>query len=153
MTWRVLARTGKKLLPVPGHCMPEKRPPCVTLVVIEVPRMDLRNGPPRSPYATLGGVQFLPRSIDKMRAEIAGTQGDYNASTGYSKQVYKLFGTDAATFASIVRAHPTDDGVLASLRAIRTPTDAEIARFNGSVITKIVNFVVARTETKPTKAG
>ena len=97
MTWRVLARTGKKLLPVPGHCMPEKRPPCVTLVVIEVPRMDLRNGPPRSPYATLGGVQFLPRSIDKMRAEIAGTQGDYNASTGYSKQVYKLFGTDAAT--------------------------------------------------------
>lgn len=35
--------------------------------------VDLRAGAPRSPYATLGGVQFLPRSIDKMRAEIAGT--------------------------------------------------------------------------------
>ena len=50
--------------------------------------MDLRDGPPRSPYATLGGVQFLPRTIDKMRAEIAGLQGAYTASTGYSKQVY-----------------------------------------------------------------
>ena len=119
----------------------------------EVPLMDLRNGPPRSPYATLGGVQFLPRSIDKMRAEIAGTQGAYNASAGYSKQVYKLFGTDSATFESIVRDHPTDDGVLASLHAIRTPTDAEIARFNGSLITKIVSFAVSRTETKPAKAG
>ena len=49
--------------------------------------MDLRDGPPRSPYATLGGVQFLPRTIDKMLAEIAGLQRAYTASTGYSKQV------------------------------------------------------------------
>ena len=87
-----------------------------------------------------------------MRAEIAGTQGAYTGSTGYSKQVYKLFGTDAAGFASIVREHPTDEGVLAALHAIRTPTDAEIARFNGSLLTKIVNFVVLRTETMPTTA-
>ena len=115
--------------------------------------MDLRNGPPRSPYATLGGVQFLPRSIDKMRAEIAGTQGAYTASTGYSKQVYKLFGIDAATFASIVRDHPTDDGVLAALYAVRTPTDTEVAQFNASVVTRIVNFLVSKTETKPRKAS
>jgi hypothetical protein len=115
--------------------------------------MDLRNGPPRSPYATLGGVQFLPRSIDKMRAEIARMQGAYTASTGYSKQVYTLFEIDAATFASIVRDHPTDDGVLAALRAVRTPTDAEIARFNGSLVTRIVNFLVSKTETKPRKSS
>jgi hypothetical protein len=120
--------------------------------VEEVPLMDLRDGPPRSPYATLGGVQFLPRTIDKMRAEIAGLQGAYTASTGYSKQVYKLLGTDASSFASIVRDNPTDDGVLAALCAIRTPTDTEVARFNGSLITKIVNFVVSRTETRPTTA-
>lgn len=113
--------------------------------------MDLRNAAPRSPYATLGGVQFLPRSIDKMRAEIAGTQGSYRASTGYSLNCLKLFGTDAPTFATIVRDNATDEAVLAALCAIQTPSDAEIARFNGSLITKIVNFVVSRTETKPKK--
>jgi len=111
--------------------------------------MDLRNGPPRSPYATLGGVQFLPRTIDKMRAEIAGLQGAYTASTGYSKQVYRLFGTDAKMFATIVRNNPTDDGVLAELQAIRAPSETEIARFNGSLATRVVSFVVSRTETTP----
>ena len=39
--------------------------------------MDLVNGIPRSPYESMHGIVFLPRAIDKVRAEIAGTLGDY----------------------------------------------------------------------------
>jgi hypothetical protein len=34
--------------------------------------MDLTQTVPRSPYETLGGIVFLPRAIDKMRAHLAG---------------------------------------------------------------------------------
>ena len=44
--------------------------------------MDLTKGPPSSPYDKLGGIVFLPRSIDKMRAHLAGTAGEYNAKVG-----------------------------------------------------------------------
>ena len=37
--------------------------------------MDLVNGIPRSPYESMHGIVFLPRAIDKVRAEIAGSAG------------------------------------------------------------------------------
>ena len=46
--------------------------------------MDLTRDVPRSPYEKLGGIVFLPRSIDKGRAELAGTLGDYVVRIGRS---------------------------------------------------------------------
>ncbi|NDE08412.1 MAG: DUF5069 domain-containing protein, partial [Chloroflexi bacterium] len=57
--------------------------------------MDLRTRRPRSPYETVGGIRFLPRTIDKMRAEIAGTSGEYNARTGFGTRLFDLLGVDA----------------------------------------------------------
>jgi hypothetical protein len=115
--------------------------------------MDLRSGAPRSPSTTLGGIHFLPRSTDKMRADLAGTAGAYNAGTGHSTQVSRRFGSDAQALAAIVRANLTDDEVLSVCNATRTPIDTGIARFNSSKFTMLVNFIVSSTETKPRKAS
>jgi hypothetical protein len=79
--------------------------------------MDLTTGVPRSPYETLGGIVFLPRAIDKMRAHLTGTKGAYNSHTGTSGRLCRfLFGITAEEFEAIVRAAPTDEGVLEALR-------------------------------------
>ncbi len=92
--------------------------------------MDLTKQPPRSPYDALGGITFLPRSIDKMRAYIAGTAGAYNAKTGYSTQLFDLFGITADEFEQIVRENDSDEGVLRALMARKPLSQAEIDDWN-----------------------
>ena len=59
--------------------------------------MDLTCDVPRSPYEKLGGIVFLPRSIDKGRAELAGTLGEYLARHGRSGRLFKFLGISAKT--------------------------------------------------------
>jgi hypothetical protein len=100
--------------------------------------MDLTQTVPRSPYERLGGIVFLPRAIDKMRAHLAGTKGEYNSHFGTSERLLRvLFGLTADAFERIVREHPTDEGVLDTLlqRVRLSPQDIEdwnaIAIFGG----------------------
>ena len=92
--------------------------------------MDLTKGAPRSPYDRLGNISFLPRTIDKMRAEIAGTLGAYNASGGYSTQLYDLFGVTAEEFKDIVQNNETDEQVLKVLLDRRPLSEQEIEEWN-----------------------
>ena len=86
---------------------------------------------PRSGYEALGGILFLPRSIDKMRAHIAGTVGEYVAHRGFSMRVYELFGVTSQQFEEAVRANDTDEGVLQWLYThSRRPTTEEIEAYN-----------------------
>jgi hypothetical protein len=43
----------------------------------KISALDLTQRPPRSPRVRLGGYTILPRILDKARAEIAGTAGEY----------------------------------------------------------------------------
>src|SRR5262245_33121331 len=93
--------------------------------------MDLTKGVPRSPYEELGGMVFLPRAIDKMRAHLAGTKGEYNSHAGTSGRMCRLlFGISADEFERIVREHTTDDGVLAVLHQRAPPTAEQIEDWN-----------------------
>jgi hypothetical protein len=92
--------------------------------------MDLTKQPPRSPYDELGGVTFLPRSIDKMRAYIDGTHGAYNAKTGVSTATFALFGVTPDEFEQIVRENATDEGVLNALMAKKRLSQQEIEDYN-----------------------
>lgn len=92
--------------------------------------MDLTSGAPRSPYDAVGGITFLPRTIDKMRAHIAGTNGAYNAKVGYSTALFDLFGVSADEFEQLVRDNPTDEGVLQALMARKSLSQAEIEGWN-----------------------
>jgi hypothetical protein len=91
---------------------------------------------PRSGRETLGGVAFLPRTIDKMRAHIAGTAGEYAAMRGLSSRVYNLYGIAAEQFMEAVRQCPDDESVLSWLRqhAPKQPTEAEIEEHNRGVL-------------------
>jgi hypothetical protein len=74
--------------------------------------MDLTKAAPRSPYETLGGIVFLPRAIDKMRAHLARTKGEYNSHAGTSERMLRvLFGITPDEFEAIVREHGGTDGV------------------------------------------
>jgi hypothetical protein len=98
--------------------------------------IDLTTGAPRSPYDELGGITFLPRSIDKMRAFLAGTVGAYNAKTGVSTGVFDLFGITPDEFEQIVKENETDEAVLRALNARKTPSPAEIEDWNRRAINR-----------------
>jgi hypothetical protein len=98
--------------------------------------MDLTKQPPRSPYDELGGITFLPRTIDKMRAFINGTHGAYNAKTGVSTAIFDLFGVTPDEFEQIVRENPTDDGVLKALTARKQLTSDQIEVFNRQLVNR-----------------
>jgi hypothetical protein len=93
--------------------------------------MDLTKGPPRSPYESLGGIVTLPRCIDKMRAHLAGTAGEYKATTGnISTLLFEFLGVTADDFQAVVAGNASDDAVLAALVAHRQHTPEEIAAWN-----------------------
>lgn len=92
--------------------------------------VDLTSSPPRSPYDRLGNISFLPRAIDKMRAYIDGKHGAYNAKTGFSTQLFDLFGVTADEFEEIVKANESDDAVLKVLLERRPLSAQEIEEWN-----------------------
>lgn len=92
--------------------------------------MDLTKQPPRSPYDELDGISFLPRAIDKMRAYIDGTHGLYNAKVGYSTQLFDVFGVTPDEFEQIVRANPTDEGVLQALKQRKSLSQEDVRAWN-----------------------
>ena len=57
---------------------------------------DLTKHAPRSVRARLGGFVILPRMLDKGRAEIAGTNGEYHYNCPLDQHFLAFVGVDAA---------------------------------------------------------
>jgi hypothetical protein len=57
--------------------------------------LDLTKRPPRSPRLRLGGYALLPRMLDKGRAEIAGTNGEYHFNCPLDQRILDFIGIDA----------------------------------------------------------
>jgi hypothetical protein len=55
---------------------------------------DLTKRPPRSPRQRLGGYALLPRMLDKGRAEIAGTSGEYHYNCPLDQRILNFLGLD-----------------------------------------------------------
>ncbi|MBN9693676.1 MAG: DUF5069 domain-containing protein [Verrucomicrobia bacterium] len=56
---------------------------------------DLTKRPPRSPRCKLGGYVLLPRLLDKGRAALAGTLGDYKYGCPLDQHFLRFIGIDA----------------------------------------------------------
>jgi len=83
--------------------------------------LDLRVAPPRRPRAELGGIVFLPRSIDKIRATLPGGHlGDY-AIPGITAMMLETFDVPLADFTETVRLAASDEDVAAFFLARATP--------------------------------
>ena len=84
---------------------------------------DLRRHPPRSPRVTLGGYVHLPRLIDKARAHLAGTGGDYHYDCPLDARFFGFTGIKPEAFLEAVRTADSDSAVLAWVRA-HAPKDS-----------------------------
>jgi predicted PurR-regulated permease PerM len=89
---------------------------------------DLRKEPPRRWSDDLGGVRWLPRLIDKARAAVAGTLGDYlYGQDPLDRSLLRALGIDYRTFTGIVRKAGCDDEKVLELLLDRVPHGLDLA--------------------------
>ncbi len=86
---------------------------------------DLRKGFPRSPNESLGEYVLLPRIIDKCRATLAGSQGEYNYNCPLDRRFFDFTEADADTFKEQVAAGKTDAELLAWIQQNSKPLSAD----------------------------
>lgn len=77
---------------------------------------DLREEPPRRWSEELGGIAWLPRMIDKARAAMSGTLGDYlYGQSPFDQGLLRALGISYREFTTIVRRAGEDDGKVLAL--------------------------------------
>jgi len=74
---------------------------------------DLTQRPPRSPRARLGGFVILPRMLDKGRAVIAGTNGEYNFACPLDERFLEFAGIDPEALKAELAEGKGDGEILA----------------------------------------
>jgi hypothetical protein len=80
---------------------------------------------PRSPRLRLGDYAILARMIDKGRAELNGTAGEFHYACPLDQSLLGFKGVDAGEFKSLLATGATDEEVVAWLSANGTPKTAE----------------------------
>ena len=103
--------------------------------------LDLHQQAPRGPRETLLGFYFLPRTVDKLRAELpGGNPGDYvNEERGFSAYIVRRLGLDMDEFRQAV-ADCTDETALQQWLAARIdPSTASVlnAKFETFVVDRM----------------
>ena len=97
--------------------------------------MDLRTTFPRSMKTRLAGYAHLARMIDKCRAVLAGTAGEYIYPCPMDERLLDYAGITAGQFTAAVKAHPTDEGVAKWLQRTATPhSTEELEDWNGKLL-------------------
>ena len=97
--------------------------------------MDLTTERPRSSYARLHNLILLPRTIDKIRADVAGTLGEYVWRVGFSAWVLDFLGLDYDATAEAVAMNQADEAVWVWIQAnMQDRAPEEVARFNRHII-------------------
>lgn len=99
--------------------------------------MDLRTQFPRSMRTTLAGYVHLARMIDKCRAVLAGTQGEYIYPCPMDERLMEFAGITCEDFTAAVKANSTDEGVEAWFRKVSTPHQpAELDAWNRQLLAR-----------------
>jgi hypothetical protein len=93
---------------------------------------DLTQRPPRSPRTRLGGYAILPRLLDKGRAHLAGTAGEYIFNSGLDKRFFGFVGIDAQALLAQLSLSKGDGEILDWIaeNAVHKPSDWEIAQWS-----------------------
>ncbi|HKR78561.1 MAG TPA: DUF5069 domain-containing protein [Nitrospira sp.] len=99
--------------------------------------MDLRTQFPRSMRATLAGWVHLARMIDKCRATLARTEGEYIYPCPMDERLLDFAGITSEQFTAAVTANPTDQGVVDwFLRTAKFHEPAELATWNQRLLSR-----------------
>ena len=99
--------------------------------------MDLRTNFPRSMRVKLAGYAHMARMIDKCRAVLAGTEGEYIYPCPMDERLLEFAGLTSDQFTAAVKANPTDDGVSAWFaQAVKPHTPAELEEWNRKLLAR-----------------
>jgi hypothetical protein len=94
---------------------------------------DLTKEAPRSPYEKIGGYAILARAIDKGRATIAGTNGEYSFDCPVDNMLLSFIGLKGEDLKKVLADGASDQEVLEWVKKNGTPhTDAEIEKWSES---------------------
>jgi len=72
---------------------------------------NLKKGFPHSPHAMLGGYILAKRALDKCRAELAGTAGEYHFDCPLDNMFFGFAGLKGAAFKKFVATGADDEAV------------------------------------------
>lgn len=99
--------------------------------------MDLRKVFPRSMRVRLGGYAHLARMIDKCRAVLAGTEGEYIYPCPMDDRLLEFAGLTSAQFTAAVKANSTDEGVVTWFEGqAKSHPPAELETWNQKLVTR-----------------
>lgn len=99
--------------------------------------MDLRNDFPRSMRFKLAGYAHLARMIDKCRAVLAGTEGEYIYPCPMDERLMEFAGITSEQFTAAVKANPADEGVVAWFEQKTKPRSAvELEEWNQKLLAR-----------------
>ena len=88
---------------------------------------DLQKTPPRSGRDLLGGYAFLARTIDKVRAEHAGTEGEYIGYCPLSMGFLTRAGVSHDEFDALIQNGASDEEFVRLFDERVTPENKEAA--------------------------
>lgn len=111
-------------------------PTCLNPAKTRVRRilMDLTKSFPRSPAQKLGPYIWLPRLIDKARASLAGTIGEYIYNCPMDQKVFEFLSLKADDFKSTVDESDDDSDILAWVQEhAAKKSESELADFASSL--------------------
>ena len=95
---------------------------------------DLTKEAPRSANELLGGYKILARMIDKCRATINGTNGEYNFNCGVDKMLEDFKGINSEEFRQYVASGASDEEILEWMNTHGvSKTDEEIKEWSDNV--------------------
>jgi len=93
--------------------------------------VDLTKNYPRSVHAKFLGLVQIGRTVDKAKANLAGTIGEYHYDCPMDKAIFAFLGLDAAKLSEIVKNAKSDGDIEAGLKPYVDKKSAdEIAKFN-----------------------
>ncbi|MCC2641671.1 MAG: hypothetical protein K0S45_2084 [Nitrospira sp.] len=99
--------------------------------------MDLRKGFPRSMRVTLEDYVHLARMIDKCRAVLAGTEGEYIYPCPMDERLMEFAGLTAEQFTTAVKDNQTDEAVALWFRRTAKPhNQAELEEWNRMMLNR-----------------
>lgn len=75
-------------------------------------QLDLTKQAPRSPRVRLGGYALLPRIIDKCRADLHGTIGEYHTDCPMDRQFLTYVDIPYDDLREAIRTHHSDNEIL-----------------------------------------
>jgi hypothetical protein len=93
--------------------------------------LDLTQDYPRSPRALFAGYVIVGRMLDKCRAVLNGTEGEYEYNCGLDRVFLEFAGLDADKFKDYVATGATDEEITDWIQThAKAHSPAEIAAWN-----------------------